>query len=362
MMISNLPKELVEEILSRVSFKDLRAVRFTCKNWNAITKDRSFANKQIEKVAASSSSPGENQFVMITKFNIYLIGVNLLRTQNNDFDLSIKRNGTLVGFNSSLEAFHKSSQVIHCNGVFLCVWGNMLVLWNPYWRKTKWFLPRHSYGGSDLYALGYDKFSGSHKILRFFGPNRDKLDFYDLSSNSWSVPDGTLEWDMKHTKSSVSLKGNTYWCAIDEESGDYYLFCFDFTSERFGPPLSLPLTHEGHVYLSAVKEEKLAVLIKMWNTMEIWVTNKIEPDEVSWSIFLKVDMETRLQIGSFLVDEEKKVAVVFHQDRSRSKRIYNNAYIIGENGYFKRVDLRKSPYTPLSPFKCSYVLSSVQIK
>ncbi|KAG7575832.1 F-box domain [Arabidopsis thaliana x Arabidopsis arenosa] len=32
--ISDLPKELVEEIISRVPMKSMRAVRFTCKKWN----------------------------------------------------------------------------------------------------------------------------------------------------------------------------------------------------------------------------------------------------------------------------------------------------------------------------------------
>ncbi|VYS54341.1 unnamed protein product [Arabidopsis thaliana] len=36
--MSDLPRELVEEILSRVPVKSMREVRLTCKTWNALSK------------------------------------------------------------------------------------------------------------------------------------------------------------------------------------------------------------------------------------------------------------------------------------------------------------------------------------
>lgn len=92
MMMSNLPKDLVEEILSRVPFKYLRAIRSTCKNWYDLSKNRSFANKNIDKAAVS----GEKEFLMITQFNVFWVGVNLHRSQNNSFDLSIQLKAKIV--------------------------------------------------------------------------------------------------------------------------------------------------------------------------------------------------------------------------------------------------------------------------
>ena len=50
--------------------------------------------------------------------------------------------------------------------------------------------------------------------------------------------------------------------------------------------------------------------------MEIWVTTKIEPHTVSWSklYFLAVNNMIPLIGGSFFIDEEKKLAVVFALD------------------------------------------------
>jgi len=97
------------------------------------------------------------------------------------------------------------------------------------------------------------------------------------------------------------------------------LLCFDFTTERFWRPLPFHYDAVEHVVLSCVREEKLAVLYQIENTMEIWITTKIEYDDVSWSKFLEVEMtplngfdyDFDTETESFFIDEEKKVAVVY---------------------------------------------------
>lgn len=79
-------------------------------------------------------------------------------------------------------------------------------------------------------------------------------------------------------------------------------------------------------------EEQLAVLIQRCDTlcMEIWVTNKIEPNVVSWrsKSFLALKMRSLAHVPftfigvSFFIDKEKKVAVIFEQ------KILNRASIL----------------------------------
>nr|VDD35969.1 unnamed protein product [Brassica oleracea] len=106
-----------------------------------------------------------------------------------------------------------------------------------------------------------------------------------------------------------------YWFAKEKSSGDclevfrrLFLSLFDFTRETFGP--SLPLMFEFHemqdtLSLSSVIEEQLSVLFQPWDTlwMEIWITTKIEPNGVF-----------QFALGSFFIDAEKKVAVVFDKN------------------------------------------------
>ena len=73
--------------------------------------------------------------------------------------------------------------------------------------------------------------------------------------------------------------------------------------------------------------------------------------------------------GSFFIDEEKKIAVVFVLETVKACR-YQTAHVIGQNGYFKSVRIREAPYVQNSyphnrsylPLLCySYLPSLVQL-
>ncbi|CAA7015575.1 unnamed protein product [Microthlaspi erraticum] len=113
--------------------------------------------------------------------------------------------------------------------------------------------------------------------------------------------------------------------------------------------------------------EKLAVLVENWTdgSTEIWISNKIDPNAVSWTkMFLRFRMrEIRDTAATFFVDEKKKVAVVFAKGKQHLyKPTRNTAYIFGEDGFSKQLDLGESEHEFQFPYVCSYVPSPVQIK
>ncbi|WZY94920.1 hypothetical protein YC2023_067249 [Brassica napus] len=119
------------------------------------------------------------------------------------------------------------------------------------------------------------------------------------------------------------------------------------SGERFGPRLPLPFSfaYGGYVSLSSVKEERLAMLLKqpgrIFEIIDVWVTDKIEPGAVSWSKLFK----------------EKKNFVVFDNCEGSFK-----TYIIdGESGHFREVESIEAPYSRLDNLVDCYVPSSVQI-
>uniref|UniRef100_A0A1J3FG71 Putative F-box protein n=1 Tax=Noccaea caerulescens TaxID=107243 RepID=A0A1J3FG71_NOCCA len=74
-MMSNLPSELVEEIISRVPVNSITIVRSTCKMWDSLFKDESFVRKHVGQAAASTR---EREFLIITGDpKLELISVNL---------------------------------------------------------------------------------------------------------------------------------------------------------------------------------------------------------------------------------------------------------------------------------------------
>ncbi|KAL9858543.1 Peroxiredoxin-2A [Arabidopsis thaliana] len=74
-MLSNLPTDLVEEIISRVRRKYMRAVRLTCKRWNGLFKSRSFTKMHIGKEEAATRELRQTRMIVMMDYNVYLMGI-----------------------------------------------------------------------------------------------------------------------------------------------------------------------------------------------------------------------------------------------------------------------------------------------
>ncbi|XP_019099769.1 PREDICTED: putative F-box protein At5g41510 [Camelina sativa] len=199
---------------------------------------------------------------------------------------------------------------------------------------------------------------------------------YDFDSGLWTTLDVAPHWGIYCSSSSVSLKGNSYWCATERSSEGCKdrIICFDFTKERFGPLLPLPSCvrdrQYAYVHLSCVKEEKIAALFYHHYDFEfeIWITTKIEAETVSWSKFLRIDSELGINSPDcFFIDEEKKgfmcVGRYYGYDSEPGECPKPFIKIIGEAGYSKDFDLGVPAYkNSWLDNVCSYVPSLVQIK
>ncbi|XP_013608329.1 PREDICTED: putative F-box protein At3g20030 isoform X3 [Brassica oleracea var. oleracea] len=345
--ISDLSLDLVEKIVYRVPITSIGAVRSTCKLLNRLCKNRIWLYLE-EKRHQFLGFMVKNYKLCLIKF--YLHGI---LDEEEFVDPSIKG---IIG--DSLLNQVDVTKVFHCDGLLLCVTKDKeevdrtsLVVWNPYLGQIRWIQrPRNNY---------------------------HRLD----SSDSWRVLNITPDYDTTFFQRGVSLKGNAYFFATEKlrvvTEEEYtpephkFLICFDFTIESFGPPLPLPFNlYTGDTgTLSSLRDEKLAALYQCCDMaeVEIWVTTKIEvPNALSWIPFLRIDLEPftgfdlQFQHGgaSFFIEEEKKIAVVFHLDSSDQMTYYDSdhedligengsseitcndtAYIIGENGYFQKVGL-----------------------
>ncbi|EOA30752.1 hypothetical protein CARUB_v10013895mg [Capsella rubella] len=380
--MSELPGDVVEEILPKVPLTSLSALRSTCKKWNSLSK-----NRIVGKAAAV-----RKQFLgfIMMDYRVCSMRFNLQGIGNDEEFVhpSIKQ----VGILDKIEI----SNVFHCDGLLLCVLkdNSRLVVWNPYLGQTRWIQPRDSFHRLDRYALGYDK-DRNHKILRIFADyeGRNQVFGYEVFSfrtDSWKAFHLTPDWDIESHQRGMSLKGNAYFLAqekklkVGRRKVEDFLLSFDFTRETFGPRLPLPIRSyeaDNFVSLSCVGEEQLAVLHQSWgicDVLEICVTNKIDPDAVVWSKFLSSvsGFSVNPRAGSFFIDEEIKVAVVFDLDEDKGNETCRNqtAYIIGQDGYFKSVNVGearnlgkpdKDGYTPrlyCRPLVCSYVPSLGQLQ
>ncbi|XP_019099931.1 PREDICTED: F-box protein At3g49510-like [Camelina sativa] len=365
--ISDLPEDLVGEIFSWVPLTSLSAVRSTCKKWEALSK--------IHIVGKKAASRSRHQFLefMVSDSRVFSLRFDVQGIRNEDDELS---DPSMKQINIPNTDQVELSQVYHCDGLLLCVaeHNSSLVVWNPYLGQTKWIQLRNKFNRRDIFALGYDN-NHNHKILRFLGDGersrrnqRRDTHVYDFSSDSWRVLDVNPDGDAPFDYIGVSLKGNSYFLG----------------REIFGPRLPLPFDHDPspnlkYMTLSWVRDEKLAVLNSHSDTFQICdicVSTKIEPNAVSWSTFFTVDMSpvngflnglsTYFPPRSFFIDEEKKVAVFFNNSRTKTYTYrYQMAYIVGDDGYFKSVNIGEFSNSIWNPGKLacsSYVPSLVQLQ
>ncbi|XP_010473854.1 PREDICTED: putative F-box protein At3g17620 [Camelina sativa] len=362
--MSDLPRELVKEILSRVPAKSMREVRLTCKTWNTISKH--IGN------AAILAREGEFLVIVVVNCRAFLISLNLNGIHNNTGP-KIKRRRKLISLNDH-DAIY---EIYHCEGLLLCTTKDnttkenpKLVVWNPYTGHTRWICVEHrSLLDEYTHVIGYDKSKScrAYKILRFgTSPKMNGCvnEIYEFKSNSWRVLDVTPSRNIELFLGGVSLKGNTYLPAIADDDVPDFLLCFDFTKETFGPHLPLPFeSYYDIVTLSSFGEEQLAVLFQPSNCfgMQIWVTTKIEPSAVSWSKFLAVDnMIPFYFYATFLIDKEESAVVVFDDDDHEIlPATPHRAYIIGENRYFRGLDIGTITDSGNYLRSCSYVPSLV---
>ncbi|KAJ4870016.1 F-box/kelch-repeat protein [Raphanus sativus] len=370
--MSELPGDLIKEILSRVPLSSLRALRCTCKTWKALSK-----NHIVGKTDAGST------FLGFTVMDYMLCSMKL------DLQGTRDDNGNLVYLPSVNRVWlleqAEICEVFHWDGLLLCVIKDerRLLVWNPYLRQLKWIETRDKLHSSYMYGLGYENNNNNnnrnHKILRLFDVNKSPelgplFEIYDFNSNSWRV----LNVDPGNCiiKSGVSLKGNTYFLAMEIRlegsvvvTGQYFLLCFDFTAERFGQHLVLPfgagVGFTKTVVLSSVRDEQLAVLHQpeVSNVMEFWITSKIEPNAASWTRFLRKEkIPPSFVAESFFIDEEKKLALVSGFLNFYGK-IYKRAYIIEEQRDIESVEEIRTAREPGNKLVfSSYAPSLVQVQ
>ncbi|CAA7018580.1 unnamed protein product [Microthlaspi erraticum] len=229
-MISNLPRDLVDEILSRVPLKSMIEPRLTCKKWDTLSKTQSFTKMHTKNATATAGSRRVSQVIILMDYKLYLSSVVF------DDDPSIIPKGKLTCLDKQV----KISKVFHCEGLLLCILkGNdKLVVWNPYLGQTRWIEPsccprnpnlgparwierncyprrlhEGNYAANEyMYALGYEnkknKSCRSHKILKIlFKQYFFCYEIYDFETGLWRTLDALAQmWYIKLDECGVQGK------------------------------------------------------------------------------------------------------------------------------------------------------------
>ncbi|XP_023638935.1 putative F-box protein At3g49980 [Capsella rubella] len=371
--MSELPRDLLEEILCRVPATSLKRFRSTCKQWNRLLNDKKFLKKHCDKAAKHYTV-----LSLTDESRLCLLNVNFHSGVPNSLEVTWDEL-SLIDQSKSHQVNIK--QVFHCDGLLLCTIKDntiFVVVWNPCTGQTKW-IPTSKDCSFHDFVLGYhqDKQTGnkSYRILSYKSYHCGDQEFqvYDIDSNSWRSINVTPipNYNFAYPYYRVSLNGKTYWFGVDEKEEELGLISFDYATERL-ERLHLPYQFYRYddLYLSVVGEEKLLVLLQREHTSrkEIWVTtNKIDDEtkDMSWSKLLEVEVATtghESWLGiSFLVHEKKNV-VLFCEKRFFNNKAIKPVSIVEEDDTVKNVDFRVRTRTSCRPYLVDYVPSLIQIE
>ncbi|KAF2306034.1 hypothetical protein GH714_009863 [Hevea brasiliensis] len=183
--MSNLPLDMIAEILCRLPVKKLLCCRCVSKTWHALIDGPNFINLHLQHSIATTS----NKNVILKNSDLYSIGFDQL----NNFK---QLDHPLMCYNHSIRVLGS------CNGLLcICNVVDDIALWNPSIRKYTVlpFLPIElkRYLGTCTcrvcaFGLGHDPVNDDYKVVRIaqFGGGNGKffeseVKVYSLRRNSW---------------------------------------------------------------------------------------------------------------------------------------------------------------------------------
>ncbi|KAG2294074.1 hypothetical protein Bca52824_040743 [Brassica carinata] len=239
--------------------------------------------------------------------------------------------------------------MIHCDGLLLCRFDNRdnnLVVWNP------------SYTGppGGIYGFGYDNVSrDNYKILRFKKElEYEVVEIYEFKSQLW-----------RRYTCHVSINGNMYWYAgrdndNSELKSSSNTCCVPFVNGDWHSPF---LSGFGEDRLSLLSEHKDETMI------QVWVTNKVTDEIVSWRKYFNVTYEivTRSKyfnvfppclsilstsnFPTYFIHKTNRIMLWYEKEDHQDENIYVNLYEIGggevkklvETGRHRRWDMCDVP-------------------
>uniref|UniRef100_M4CCH8 F-box domain-containing protein n=1 Tax=Brassica campestris TaxID=3711 RepID=M4CCH8_BRACM len=208
MQLTSLPRDLLENILSKVPDTPLARFRTTSKRWNIMLSSESFVKKH-----SANAPKDESLCITLMNSRVHLVRINL-----HDPSVKVATHPFYLKDPLSNSSQVDIRNVSRCDGLLLCsTEDDRLVVWDPYSGETKWIKPRDRYKDTDYFALGFDNKSSckQYKILRV---DRNHIlpvcEVYDFTSDSWRVLGTATDWYLPDYCHGISMKGNTYWLAM----------------------------------------------------------------------------------------------------------------------------------------------------
>ncbi|KAJ1427145.1 Galactose oxidase/kelch, beta-propeller [Sesbania bispinosa] len=315
--MSDLPSEVITDILTRLPVKPLLRFRSTCKWWRSLIDSTHFTFEHLNKSTKNSTI--------------------ILRQYSRVYQLELDNLDKVEELNHPLMCYSNRIKVLgSCNGLIcICNIADDIAFWNPSIRKHR-ILPseplnRHESDEKTLlaarvYGFGHDSVSDDYKLVSisyFVDLRRRSFDsqvkLYSLRHDSWkTLPSMPYALCCARTM-GVFVGGALHWVVTRKLQPDQpdLVVAFDLSNESFREVL-LPVTVNGNYDMDlALLGGCLCVIEKRGGTQfDVWVMREYGSQDSWCKLFTVGDMEsvTSLRPLAYSRDGDK---VLLEEDRSK---------------------------------------------
>ncbi|KAI9088110.1 hypothetical protein K1719_030087 [Acacia pycnantha] len=296
---SNLPQELVEDILSRLPYRSLSRFKGVCKFWNSLLTSPLFL------------PPHLSQFIKHHAYNSVILSLSFSSATFKLFSLSGKDSSA---FDTLFPAMMFQILSGHCNGI-LCLslgfWHNddgKIILYNPATREFK-CLPDSAIRTDSSFvfavALGYHSRNDDYKVLRMrtmidYFWNADIVEEYSLSTDSWRpiCISNSSDFIFHDDCFALFFRGTYYWWASSRlrwQDSSKMILGLEMGDEAFhkvSVPREVDISKHARRNLAVWKESVSLICCYDYGSkvsrIDIWVMDGFGGALVSWTKMLSI--------------------------------------------------------------------------
>ncbi|XP_047340384.1 F-box/kelch-repeat protein At3g06240-like [Impatiens glandulifera] len=255
-----LPDEILEKILCRLSVKDLFRFKCVCKSWLALISSPYFVKLHLNRSVQSKS----NLSLFLSDYNLFRVDFNSLEDFEDEGFVRPVEIDYLISrypyYDILRYPYYGISICGSCDGLLcITIHGIMknVFLWNPSTKKSIQLpLPVSTSDNlnSWVYRFGYDNTNNDYKVVKlmFFRVRKGIKDYeikvYSLKSNSWHSPKKfSYHPKLKSIGDSI-ICGAMHWISKVGSGKKRSIVAFDLGTEIYRV-ISLPKLSDSYYYL-----------------------------------------------------------------------------------------------------------------
>ncbi|KAI3823091.1 hypothetical protein L1987_04517 [Smallanthus sonchifolius] len=297
--MSNLPRDFLTDILSRLPAKSLGRFKLVSKNWFSLISSADFIKLHHRRVLSDTNTNHSRVFIMSTH-SLHSVNYESPSCYEGVNDDDAK---AIISLNDPLEKESVGEKELgSCYGlIFFVCYNDCILLWNPTTQKTR-IIPdpiTPLFDGTRFYGLGYDLSIDDYKMVmatRSISSNSISCQVFNLKTDSWRTVQATHMNINEPDEIGSFSNGAIHWIVRHRPHNNGFnqretILSFDIKDEVF---MEILLPNGGENEQSAfwclgdLKGCLYAVYGGDGVDMDVWVMKEYGV-ESSWSKVIKLD-------------------------------------------------------------------------